>query len=360
VTDPTAFRAEFPVLARFAYLNAGTDGPIPQAAADAVRGRMAEETMHGRVGPAHFEQSRTLAASVRAGYADVLGTQPIEVALTGSTTDGVNTVIGGLALGSGDEILTTDQEHPGLLAPLRRARLVRGVTIRSVPFEEIAGEVGRRTRLVACSHVSWVGGAVVDVDAIKAAGVPLLLDAAQALGAVPIDVHALGCDFYAASGQKWLCGPDGSGCLWVAPERLDELEPPWPGYGTLSDHLDCLESGLTDGVPRLDHGFPPAVRSVWALASLNVLRDAGWAWVHERASTLAQRLADLLRERGKTVLPRGNSTLVSWETTEPEADVERLRGLGMLLRSIPTHGVIRASVGAWTSEEELERLARVA
>ena len=181
--------------------------------------------------------------------------------------------------------------------------MARGVTIRTVPFEQIAAEVGPRTRLVACSHVSWVGGAVVDVAAIKATGVPLLLDAAQALGAVPVDVHSLGCDFYAASGQKWLCGPDGSGCLWVKPERLDELEPPWPGYGTLSDHLDCLESGLSDGAPRLDHGFPPAVRSVWALASLKVLGEAGWEWVHERASTLAQRLADLLRERGKTVLP---------------------------------------------------------
>ncbi len=198
---------------------------------------------------------------------------------------------------------------------------------------------------------------MVDIAAIKATGVPLVLDAAQSLGAVPVDVLALGCDFYAASGQKWLCGPDGSGCLWVKPERLDELEPPWPGYGTLSDHVDCLGSGLSDGAPRLDHGFPPAVRSVWALASLNVLGEAGWGWVHERASTLAQRLADLLRERGKTVLPRGNSTLVSWETIDAEADVDRLRELGMVLRSIPTHHVMRASVGAWTTDDELQRLA---
>ena len=360
MSDAAAFRAQFPVLANYAYLNAGTDGPIPQAALDAVRARMHEDTDQGRVGPAYFEQTRTLAASVRAGYAEVLGVEPTEVALTGSTTDGLNTVIAGLTLGRGDEILTTDQEHPGLLAPLRRARLVRGVTIRRVPFAELAGEVGPRTRLVACSHVSWVGGAMVDVAAIKSTGAPLLLDAAQSLGAVPIDVGALGCDFYAASGQKWLCGPDGSGCLWVKPERLDELEPPWPGYGTLSDNLDCLESELSDGVSRLDHGFPPAVRSAWALASLNVLREADWGWVHERSSTLAQRLADLLRERGKTVLPRGPSTLVSWETTDAEADVARLRERRMLLRSIPTHGVVRASVGAWTSEDELERLAGAA
>jgi L-cysteine/cystine lyase len=226
-----------------------------------------------------------------------------------------------------------------------------------VPFSEIAGEVGPHTRLVACSHVSWVGGEMIDVAAVATSGVPILLDAAQALGAVPVDVHSLGCDFYAGSGQKWLCGPEGSGCLWVKPERLDELEPPWPGYGTLSDHLDCLGSGLSDGASRLDQGFPPAVRSAWARASLEVMKSAGWPWVYERASTLARRLAERLHERGRTVLPRGDSTLVSWQTPEPEAEVERLRGLGFLLRSIPMARVIRASIGAWTSEDEIERLA---
>lgn len=91
-----------------------------------------------------------------------------------------------------------------------------------------------------------------------------------------------------------------------------------------------------------------------------MLGEAGWGWVHERASALAQRLSQLLRERGKTVLPRGNSTLVSWETIDAEADVDRLRELGMVLRSIPTHRVVRASVGAWTSEDELARLASAA
>ena len=357
MTDPAAFRAQFPVLARYSYLNAGTEGPVPQAAADAVRARILSDTEEGRIGPSYFKENQELAASVRAGYADVIGADANEVALTGSTTDGLNTVLGGLALGRGDEILTTDQEHPGLLAPLRRAREVHGVTVRVVPFAETAGEVGPGTKLVACSHVSWVGGEVADIAAIKATGVPLVLDAAQSLGAVPVDVHALGCDFYAGSGQKWLCGPEGSGCLWVKPERLDDLEPPWPGYGTLSDHLDCLGSGLSEGTRRLDHGFPPAMRSAWALASLNVFKEAGWDWVHARAGTLSRRLADLLRERGKTVLPRGGSTLVSWKADDPEEDVARLRELGMLVRSIPTHHVMRASVGAWTTDDELQRLA---
>ncbi len=107
------------------------------------------------------------------------GATPEDTALTGSTTDGVNTVIGGLDLRAGDEVLTSDEEHPGLLAPLGRARRRHGITVRVVPFAEIAGEVTSTTRLVACSHVSWVSGRVVDTAALAAGPAPVLLDAAQ-------------------------------------------------------------------------------------------------------------------------------------------------------------------------------------
>ena len=360
MTDPAAFRAQFPVLERRAYLNAGTEGPIPIAAADAVRARVDRDTTDGRCGRGYFDEVMALADASRAGYAAVLGAAAEHVALTGSTTDGLNTVIGGLRLGRGDEILTTDQEHPGLLAPLRRARVLHGVSLRVVPFAEIAGEIGPSTRLVACSHVSWVNGGIADVPALRAGGVPFVLDAAQGLGAIPVDVEALGCDFYAASGQKWLCGPEGSGCLYVRPDRLDDLEPPWPGYSTLADHEDILGSGLADGAKRLDNGFPSAIRSAWATASLEVLAAAGWEWVHERAATLAQRLADRLAERGLTVQPRGRSTLVSWSVADAPAEVERLAAAGIIVRSIPMGNLIRASVGAWSSEDEVERLADLA
>jgi selenocysteine lyase/cysteine desulfurase len=282
------------------------------------------------------------------------------VALTGSTTDGVNTVIGGLDLRPGDEILTSDEEHPGLLAPLARAQNLHGVRIRVVPFAELASEVGASTKLVACSHVSWVSGRVVDTAALSAAGAPVLLDAAQGIGAVPVDVKALACDYYAGSGQKWMCGPEGSGCLYVKPERLDELTAPWPGYSSLADPAQALSSPPAEGTARLDHGFPSGVRSTWALASMKVLADAGWAWVHERAATLAENLADDLAARGLQVGPRDRSTLVSWVADDVAAEVERLAAAGMVVRSIPAFSRVRASVGAWSSEEELSRLAELA
>ena len=355
-TDPALFRAEFPVLERLSYLNAGTEGPVPAKAADAARERIRHEAEAGRTGKAYHEEIIALADRLRAGYAALLGAAPEHVALTGSTTDGVNTILSGLDLRAGEEILTSDEEHPGLLAPLGRARIRHGVEVRVVPFAELPGEVRSSTRLIACSHISWVGGKVMDIASLRATGVPILLDAAQAIGAIPLDLPALEVDFYAASGQKWLCGPEGSGCLYVRPERLQELLIPWPGYGSLEDSALALELAPAAGSKRLDHGYPPGVRSTWALASLGVFGEAGWPWVHERARSLAASLAAGLRDRGLQVTPRGDSTLVAWHSADAEAEVERLAAEGILVRSIPAQQMVRASVGAWSSEEELQRL----
>jgi len=360
VTDAAEFRSQFPVFEHSAYLNAGTEGPLPRQAADAVRERIDSEVSRGRCGMPYMTEVRELAAELRSAYARVLSCDPLDVALTGSTTDGCNTVLSGLDLGSGDEIVTSDEEHPGLLAPLGRLKHHSGVKVRVVPFAELAGAVTAKTRLVACSHVSWVSGRVVDSEALAATGVPVLLDAAQGIGAVPVDIHALGCAFYAGSGQKWLCGPEGSGCLYVRRDQLDELTVPWPGYGSLADAQQALDSPPAENAARFDHGFPPGMRSAWALASLGVLESAGWEWVHSRATALAAGLAEQLAELGLEVGPRGRSTLVSWKAPDVEAEVTRLAEAGFVVRSIPTHGLVRTSVGAWSSEEELAQLVDLA
>lgn len=358
--DVQAFRSQFPVFERLSYLNAGTEGPMPRRAAAAARERLDVELNQGRCGPSYFEGVMDLAARVRRAYAEVLGCDETEVALTGSTTDGVNTVLAGLDLRPGDEIVTSDEEHPGVLAPLGRARRRSGVEVKVVPFTEVAEAASASTRLIACSHVSWVSGRVADVAALQATGVPVLLDAAQAVGAIPVDVRALGCDFYAGSGQKWLCGPEGSGCLYVRKDRLDDLTVPWPGYSSVADPTNALEFEPADGAKRLDHGFPVGVRSAWALASLEIFAEAGWEWVHGRAAALAEWFAGRLEELGLEVGPRGRSTLVSWKADDPQAEVERLAARGFVVRSIPMAGLVRASVGAWSSEEELEGLASLA
>jgi L-cysteine/cystine lyase len=358
--DAAAFRAQFPVFERLSYLNAGTEGPVPARAVEAVRQRLDQEAAEGRGGRPFFDGLMELRERAREAYAGVLGARPEDVALTGSTTDGVNTVIAGLNLRAGDEVLTSDEEHPGLLAPLGRARRRHGISVRVVPFGEVAAGVSPATKLIACSHVSWVSGRLVDTTALAATGVPVLLDAAQAIGAIPVDVEAIGCDYYAASGQKWLCGPEGSGCLFVREHRLDDLLVPWPGYGSVADPQRALEFEQAEGIARLDHGFPTGIRSTWTLASFEMFAQAGWDWVHERAASLADSLAQQLAQRGLEVLPRASSTLVSWKVGDAEAEVGRMAAEGVIVRYIPAFGVVRASVGAWSSESELERLVELA
>jgi selenocysteine lyase/cysteine desulfurase len=356
-TDPERFRAEFPVFDRVAYLNAGTDGPVPRRAQDAAASRVQVVLEQGRSGAAHDNWIHETAGELRKRYARLLGCSAEEVALTRATGDGIDLVLLGLDLGPGDEILTTDEEHFAMMAPLSAIQARRGVDVRIVPFTEIAGEVGPRTRLVACSHVSWVTGRLVDSTALAGQDVPVLLDGAQSLGAVPVDVRALGCDFYAAPGQKWLCGPDGSGCLFVRADRVEELFPAWPSYMSLAVKGRTLGFELHPGARRFDIGWLNGTLASWSLAALEVLEEAGWDWVLERGPALSDQFADMLRERGLEVTPRDHSTLVTWRHANATEEVGRLLAERIVVRDIPGEDMLRASVGAWSTEEELQRLA---
>jgi L-cysteine/cystine lyase len=268
----------------------------------------------------------------------------------------MNLVLRGLRLGRGDEVVTSDQEHPGLLAPLGALAAESGVNLRFAPFAEIANAVTPATKLIAVSHVSWIDGEMADTGALAATGVPMLLDGAQGLGAVPVDPVQLGCAFYAAAGQKWLCGPDQTGFLYVREEYVDGLGAPWPGYQSLSDAERAHELQLAEGAKRFDLGFPAPHDSAWALAAFDVFQQEGWDEVLARGPALAEQLAEMLRERGLTVAPRGASTLVSFAVADPERFVERAAAAGVVVRHLPGRGLVRASVGAWSDESDLERL----
>ncbi len=350
----SALRAEFPVLDRLAYLNAGTDGPLPALAVRAAERELARELSDGRA-QAHFERRAELRSSLRAAYAAALGCDAVDVALTTCTTDGMAQTIGGLELGRGDEILTSDEEHPGLLGALSAARELRGVEVREVPLGEVAHAVGPRTRLVACSHVGWVSGSLAPSE-LAELEIPVLLDGAQGVGAIEVDVHALGCDAYAGAGQKWLCGPDGTGMLYVSPALRERLAVSRRGYENLADPNSGLDARPHEDARRFDAPSMNAETLACALAAIGVLQSTGWPAVHERARTLATRLAELLTERGREPAPRAHTTLVSFPSADPPAERATLAEHGVIVRNIPGRPWLRASVGAWNDEHDLDRL----
>lgn len=350
----SALRAEFPVFGRLAYLNAGTDGPLPEKAVRAAGQELARELEEGRA-QAHFARKSELTDALRGAYARALGCETADLALTTSTTEGIAQTIGGMTLGSDDEILTSDEEHPGLLGALAAARELRGVHVREVPLRELADAVGPRTRLVACSHVGWMSGCLAPA-ALAEVDVPVLLDGAQGVGAIDVDVRALNCDAYAGAGQKWLCGPDGTGLLYVTAELRERLDVPRRGYPNLADPDEGLDASLHDDARRLDTLSLNAETVACALAAIGVLESAGWREVHERAVALAGRLATLLAESGRDPAPRDATTLVSFPSADPIAERDRLAEQGVIVRNIPARPWLRASVGAWNDEDDLDRL----
>jgi selenocysteine lyase/cysteine desulfurase len=352
--DVFGLRAEFPVLQNSAYLNAGTDGPLPGRAVRAVAEELEREARDGRV-MAHFERRTELNGQLREAYARALGADPADVSLTTCTSDGMAQVIGGLSLGAGDEILTSDEEHPGLLGALAAARELRGVTVREAPLAQIAEAVGPATRLIACSHVGWMSGCYAPAELAEVEAT-VLLDGAQGVGAVPVDVRALGCDAYAGAGQKWLCGPDGLGMLHTTPELRERLAVSRRGYGNLDDPGSGLQARLHPDARALDAMSLSAESVACALASMQLLECVGWDAIHGAASALAAQLAERLSERGRGVAPRDQTTLVSFESADPEAERQLLAQRGCLVRNIPDRPWLRASVGAWNNEDDIERL----
>ena len=351
--DPAALRSEFPVLRRVAYLNAGTDGPLPAAAVKLAQAELEAELTEGRA-MSHFERRFELMAGLRAGYARVMGCAVEDVALTTSTSEGIAKVMAGMDLGPGDEIVSSDQEHPGVLGPLKAAKEL-GATIRLVPFEELANAVTATTSVVVCSHVGWVSGELAPAE-LAQLEIPVILDGAQGSGAVPVDVAALGCAAYAAAGQKWLCGADGSGMLYVDPRRRDRIRPISPSYLSFEDTTRGLESPYKPDARR--HDTPALSREVTALSlgALELLERHGFDAVLATAREQAGKLAAMLDEAGHTVAPRGDSTLVAWEDADPAATVARLREEGIVVRNLPGRPLLRASVGAWNDDSDLERL----
>ena len=187
---PDQARAQFPVLDRFAYLNAGTNGPLARATVEAMNEQNDRDLVEGRSSMQYFHGMLELREQVRAGVAGVVGAEPASLALTDSTTRGCALVLAGLGLTDEDEVITTDQEHFGLTGPL----FATGARVVIVDADEdaIVRAVTPRTRLIATSQVLWTTGRKLDLQRVREdAGIPLLVDGAQSAGAIPVDLGAL-------------------------------------------------------------------------------------------------------------------------------------------------------------------------
>ncbi len=348
-------RAQFPVLERYAYLNAGTNGPLARTSIEAMAAEQQRMLEHGRGALPYLLGMLEAREELRRRLAAVLGVDPELVALVGSTTEACNIVLAGLDLAPEDEVVTTDVEHFGLLGPVGASGArVRVAAVRDrrpdEAFDAILAEVGPRTRLVAISHVAWTTGNCLPILELKQSlDAPLLVDGAQSAGAIPVDARPF--DFYTVSCQKWLCGPEATGALYVAdPEALRVAAPTYASQSTYEPDGSFVPR---DGAARFDSGWIPTP----ALAALAAALDAHPKWRYEGAAAAARRCRELLAAHADVVTAPDQATLVSFRAERDAAELSaRLHETGVVVRDLPNTGLVRVSCGYWTSDDDLERL----
>jgi L-cysteine/cystine lyase len=350
-------RAQFPVLGRVAYLNAGSMGPLARPTVEAMQAQERADLKGGRGGRPYIESMLELRARVRAALAATIGVPPENVALTSSTTESCNIVLAGLRLAPEDEVVTTDTEHFGLLGPLHASgATVRVAAVRTLPpelaLDAILAEITPKTRLVALSHVSWQTGNMLPVEEIQeAAAVTMLVDGAQSAGAIAVDATRF--DFYTVSGQKWLCGPDATGALYVRdPERLHVALPTYFSQ----DRYD-VDGTYTpkEGAARFDAGWIPNA----SLAGLEAALATVPHWAAHHSAEVTARCYLSLSERFEVVTAPGQANLVSFVAEGDAAEVAaRVFERGVVIRDLPGTDWLRVSCGWWTSDGDVDRLLR--
>jgi cysteine desulfurase / selenocysteine lyase len=316
--DLERVRAEFPILAReihghpLVYLDnaASTQKPraVAEAIADCYGGWYAnvERGVHtlSQLATAHRERAReTVARFLNAPGAE-------EVVFTRGTTEGINLVAeawGRRNIGPGDEVLITGLEHHSNLVPWQRLCEERGAALRVAPIDdrgevrldEFARLLSPRTRIAAFAHVSNALGTVNPVRELAAmahrVGALALVDGAQAVPHLAVDVRDLGCDFYAFSGHK-VYGPSGIGVLWGRRELLDAM-PPWQSGGGMVRSVSFEKTTCAPPPHRFEAGTPFIEGAAGLAAALDYLTALGLpavgAWESELLALAAERLAEV-------------------------------------------------------------------
>ena len=311
--DAQTIRAQFPILSRevngrpLVYLDSGASAQKPQAVIDAVARAYAEEYANVHRG---LHALSTVATeryeAVRGTVARFLGCSERDVILNTGTTEGINTVAYGWAMPcmeAGDEIVLSIMEHHANIVPWHFLRGRQGVVLRWVEVDgrgaldpqAVIDAIGPRTKLVAVTHLSNVLGTKVDVAAIAegahARGVPVLVDGSQAAVHMPVDVRALGVDFYAVTGHK-LYGPSASGALYVHPDRMAEMRPFMGGGDMIREvHRDAVT--WNDPPMKFEAGTPAIVQQIGLGAALEWMMDLGMG----RVAAQEESLRDYARER---------------------------------------------------------------
>lgn len=390
--DPASLRSAFPMLSRrvrgrrLAYLDNAATALKPRVVIESVSRYYSEYSANVARGVHLVSQQATEEyEAARARIAQWVGAGADEIVFTAGTTASINLVaqsFGGARLRPGDEILVTEMEHHSNLVPWQLVAQRTGAVIRAIPvtdlgeldLERAAAMITGRTRIVALCHVSNVLGTLVPVrriaDLAHAVGAVCLVDGAQGVPHLGVDVAALGADFYAFSGHK-MFGPTGIGVLFGRRELLESM-PPWQGGGGMIAAVEIERSTYAPPPARFEAGTPPIAEAIGLAATVDYVeswdRDAALAWEDELVRVATERLDAI---PGVTVYGRAERKVAvvafNLEGIHPHDVGTALDAEGVavraghhcaqpLMRRFGVAATVRASFAPYNTEEDVDGL----
>jgi cysteine desulfurase/selenocysteine lyase len=313
--DVAAVRRQFPILSEIIdgrpvhYLDNGASAQTPLAVIDAVRHYETTSRANVLRGVHRLaERATELYETARADVAKFLGVPPLEIVFTGGCTAAINLVSYsyGQLLKPGDRILLSELEHHSNIVPWQLLRQRSGVELDMLPvttdgqidLDALPRLLTPKTRLISLAHVSNVTGALLDVrkvvEAAKSIGAKVMLDGAQRAPHGPLDLKALGIDFYVFAGHK-AYGPNGIGVLWARPELLEAM-PPFHGGGSMIGRVTLAETTWAPPPRRFEAGTPPIGPAIGLGTACNWMAALDWTAAHDHEMGLVQRVLDGLQK----------------------------------------------------------------
>jgi cysteine desulfurase/selenocysteine lyase len=350
LTEETAlwerYADQFPVTERLIYLNHAAVAPLVKRAADAMK-RLADEACE--YGSLHYAGWLETYAGLREAAARLVGASAAEIAIVKNTSEGIATVANGLDWRPGDRVVAFREEFPANYFPWVRLER-RGVQVRWLsvadPLEAVDAAC-RGARLLAISHVNYLSGHRVDLEAIGEIchrhGCLFFVDAIQGLGVFPLDVRRARIDALAADGHKWLLGPEGCGVLYVRRELQDAIEPVEFGWTNVAHYADYASRDMTlrPDAGRYECGTLNTIGCFGLRAAIEFLLEVGVEAIQGAVLALTARLVEGARAKGYEVLgpadERRRSGIVS---IRKEGLDSRDRGVGPPAKREGHHGLL--------------------
>ncbi|MEG4864306.1 MULTISPECIES: aminotransferase class V-fold PLP-dependent enzyme [unclassified Microcoleus] len=370
-------RQQFSALANKAYFNYGGQGPLPEPALEAIYEAYKRVQLggpfSGEVGAWVVQE----AMLTRRAIASELAVPAETIALTEDVTVGCNIALWGIDWKAGDHLLLSDCEHPGIVASVMELQRRFNIEVsfcplaatlnEGSPVQVIADSLQPNTRLLVISHILWNTGQVLPLTEIvkvcHQTKVKVLVDAAQSVGVLPLNLIESGVDFYAFTGHKWWCGPEGLGGLYVSAAALADLHPVFIGWRGIVTDANAKVLGWKAGSQRYE--IATSAYPLYAGLRSAIALQHEWGTVEERYAEIC-RLSKYLWEC-LSELP----DVECLRTSAPEAGLvsfrlmnkmphKQLVGLlekqGIMVRTILNPDCVRACVHYFTTEAEIDRL----